>query len=62
MGRTRNSDEQALVDFYNPHQRHADRVRHLHDDYDYDDEEELDDGLDPAFSSWAQVNGMFYTK
>jgi hypothetical protein len=61
MRRTRNSDEQALVDFYNPHQRHADRVRMLYDDYE-EDENEKDDTLDPAFSSHEQVNGMFYTK
>ena len=62
MVKTRNSDEQSLVDFYNPHQRHADRVRHLHDDWEDDEEECGDDGLDPAFSSWEQVNGMFYTR
>ena len=62
MVKTRNSDEQSLVDFYNPHQRHADRVRHLHDDCEDDEEEDGNDGLDPAFSSWEQVNGMFYTR
>ena len=52
------------IDPRNAHQQHTDRVGFV-DDWDESDEdfedEVYDDSLDPAFSSWEQVNGMFYT-
>lgn len=54
------------VDTRNPLHKNTERPRciNMWDD-EYDDDEELDDchcGLDPAFDSWEEVNGMFFSK
>ena len=55
--------EKSELNTENALQRHANRVG-FRDDWDESDddfEEDRCDGLDVAFSSWDEVNGMFYT-
>ena len=57
-------NEREELDVRNAHQHHAENLGFVNEwdenDEDYD-EDLIGDGLDPAFSSWEQANGMFFS-